>query len=167
MGANRYSCGNSFGAIRLPLWHTDSHNMAISPHFLAFLVTFLAVTTTDMLTLGISCTQTLVSHMGWWYGAIFALSGYLSGAGVVQNMAIVGSKSGLYGGLFPGWGSDLESVLWAISPYRHIMGLPRVLLTEGSFWPQNSHNYSLVLMLMLKWPQKRSICLILVGSMHK
>ena len=71
-------------------------------HFLACLVTFLAVTTTVMLTLGISCTETLVTHMGWWCGAIFALSGYLSGAGVVQNMAIVGSKSGLYGGLFPG-----------------------------------------------------------------
>ena len=102
MGANRYSCENSFGAIRLPLWRTDSHNMAISPHFLACLVTFLAVTTTVMLTLGISCTETLVTHMGCWCGAIFALSGYLSGAGVVQNMAIVGSKSRLYGGLFPG-----------------------------------------------------------------
>ena len=101
MGANRYSCENSFGAIRLQLWRTDSHNRAISPHALAVLVTFLAITATVMLTLGISCTQTLVTHMGWWYGAIFALSGYLSGAGVVQNMAIVGSKSGLYGGLFP------------------------------------------------------------------
>ena len=76
--------------------------MAISPHVLALLVTVLAVTTTVTLTLGIGCTQTLVTHMGWWYGAIFGLSGYLSGAGVVQNMAIVGSKSGLYGGLFPG-----------------------------------------------------------------
>ena len=45
------------------------------------------------------------------------------------------------------------------------LGLPRVLPREGSFWPQNSHNYSTVLMLMLKWPQKRSIGLILVGSM--
>ena len=45
MGANRYSCENSFGAIKLPLWRTYSHNMAISPNFLAFLVTFLAVMT--------------------------------------------------------------------------------------------------------------------------
>ena len=111
MGANRYSCENSSGAVRLPLWRTNSHNMAISPSsFFAFLVTLLAVTNTVMLTLGISCTQTLVTRLGWWYGAVFALSG----AGVVQTMAIFRSKSGLYGGLFPGWGSDLESVLWAI-----------------------------------------------------
>ena len=117
MGANRYSCGNSFGAIRLPLWHTDSHNMAISPHFLAFLVTFLAVTTTNMLTLGISCTQTLVSHMGWWYGAMFALSGYLSGAGVVQNMAIMRQNQASMAGCFQG-----EDLTWKVfyGPYHHI-----------------------------------------------
>ena len=44
--------------------------------------------TTFMVTLGIGRTQTLVTHVGRWCGAIFALSGYLYGAGVVQNMAI-------------------------------------------------------------------------------
>ena len=70
--------------------------MAISPHFLAFLVSFLAVTTTVMLPLGISCTETLVTHMGWWYGAIFALSGHLYGAGGFQSGAILESKSDYY-----------------------------------------------------------------------
>ena len=41
-----------------------------------------------MVTLGIGRTQTLVTHVGRWCGAIFADSGYLYGAGVVQNMAI-------------------------------------------------------------------------------
>ena len=45
-----------------------------------------------MVTLGIGRTQTLVTHVGRWCGAIFALSGYLYGAGVVQNMAIFGVK---------------------------------------------------------------------------
>ena len=63
-----------------------------------------------MLTLGSKRTQTLVTHVGWWCGAIFDLSGYLYGAGVVQHVAIWWVKSGLYGGLVPGWVSDLESV---------------------------------------------------------
>ena len=45
-----------------------------------------------MVTLGIGRTQTLVTHVGRWCGAIFALSGYLYGAGVAQNMAIFGVK---------------------------------------------------------------------------
>ena len=70
----------------------NRHNMAIFCHFQAFLATPLAVRTTFMVTLGIGRTQTLVTHVGRWCGAIFALSGYLYGAGVVQNMAIFGVK---------------------------------------------------------------------------
>ena len=88
----------------------NRHNMAIFCHFQAFLATLLAVRTTFMVTLGIGRTQTLVTHVGRWCGAIFALSGYLYGAGVVQNKAIFGSKTSHYGRLVPGWGSRLESV---------------------------------------------------------
>ena len=84
--------------------------MAIFLHFLAFLATLLVVRTTVMLTLGSERAQTLVTHVGWWYGAIFALPRHRSGVRGVQNMAIFWSKSGLYGGLVPGWVSDLESV---------------------------------------------------------
>ena len=45
-----------------------------------------------MVTLGIGRTQALATHVGRWCEAIFALSGYLYGAGVVQNMAIFGVK---------------------------------------------------------------------------
>ena len=89
--------------------------MAIFLHFLAFLVTHLVVRTTVMLTLGTERTQTLVTHVRWWYGVIFALPMHLSGVRGVHNMAIFWSKSGLYGRLVPGWGSNLESVSWAIS----------------------------------------------------
>ena len=65
----------------------NRHNMALFCHFQAFLATPLAVRTTFMVTLGIGRTQTLVTHVGRWCGAIFALSGYLYGAGVVQNKA--------------------------------------------------------------------------------
>ena len=92
MGSNRYSGWKSLGAMRPPLWLENSHHMAIFLHFLAFLVTLLAVRTTVMFTLGSERTQTLVTHVGWWRGAIFALSRYLSGAGGVQNMAILGVK---------------------------------------------------------------------------
>ena len=73
----------------------NRHNMAIFCHFQAFLATPLAVRTTFMVTLGIGRTQTLVTHVGRWCGAIFALSGYLYGAGVAQNMAIFWVKMGL------------------------------------------------------------------------
>ena len=99
----------------MPLWLKNGHNMAIFLHFLGFLVTLLVVRTTDMLTLGTERTQTLVTHVGWWYGVIFAHPMHLSGVRGVHNMAIFWSKSGLYGGLVPGWGSNLESVSWAIS----------------------------------------------------
>ena len=93
MGANRYWCENSFRAIRLLLWRSDSHNMAIFPHFLASLVILLAVTTTVMLTLGISRTQTLVTHMGLWCEAIFALSRHPSRAGGGQTWLIFWVKT--------------------------------------------------------------------------
>ena len=63
------------------------------PHFLAFLVTLLVVRTRVMLTLGIQRTQTLVTHVGWWYGAIFALPIHLSGVSRVQNMAVFWGKN--------------------------------------------------------------------------
>ena len=88
MGANRYSCENSFGAISHPLWLKNSHILAIFPHFLAFLVTLLAVATTVMLTLGIGRTPRLVRHMGWWYGTIFALSSHIAMAGGCQKLII-------------------------------------------------------------------------------
>ena len=97
MGAKRYSCENIFRAIRLLLWHTDSHNMAIFTHFLAFLVIFLDVTTTVMLTLGISRTQTLVTHMGLWCGAIFALSRHPSRTGEGWTGLIFEGKWPYYG----------------------------------------------------------------------
>ena len=59
MGANRYSCGISLGAIRAALLAKKSHKTAIFPHFLAFLVIVLGVVTTVMNALGIERTQTL------------------------------------------------------------------------------------------------------------
>ena len=116
MGANGYSSWRSLGAIRLPIWLKNCHNIAIFLlHSLPFLVTLLVVRTTVMLTLGSERTQTLVTHVGWWYGVIFTLPMNLSGVRGVQNQAIFWSKSGLYGGLVLGWGSNLESVSWAIS----------------------------------------------------
>ena len=70
----------------------NSHYMASFLHFRAILATLLAVRTTFMVTLGIGRTQALATHVGRWCEAIFALSGYLYGAGVVQNMAIFGVK---------------------------------------------------------------------------
>ena len=83
--------------------------MAMFPHFLAFFVTVFGLVTTFMNALGIARNQTLVTHVGWWYGAIFALPIHLSRVSRVQNMALFWSKSGPYGGLVPGWGSNLES----------------------------------------------------------
>ena len=99
MGANRYSCGISLGAILAALMAKKGHKTAFFHHFLAFLVIVLGVVTTVMNALGI---ETLVTQVGRWYGVIFALSRYLSGPGVVQKWVFWGSKSGLYGWLFPG-----------------------------------------------------------------
>ena len=81
MGANRYRCENSFGTINDRLWLKNSNFLAIFHHFWAFLVTFMAVATTFMLTLGIGYTQRLVRYMGWWYGTIFALSSQIAMSG--------------------------------------------------------------------------------------
>ena len=59
MGANRYSCGISLGAIRATLMAKSSHNMGIFLQFLASLVIVLGVVTTVMNALGIERTQTL------------------------------------------------------------------------------------------------------------
>ena len=48
MGANRYSCGISLGAIRAALMAKSSHNMAIFLQFLASLVIVLGVVITVM-----------------------------------------------------------------------------------------------------------------------
>ena len=45
-----------------------------------------------MLTLSSELTQTLLTHVGWWYGAIFAIPMHISGVRVVQNMAILWVK---------------------------------------------------------------------------
>ena len=89
----------------------NSHNMAIFPHFFAFFVTVFGLVTTFMNALGTERTQTLVTHVGWWYRVIFGLWRYLSESGMVQKWLFLGSISGPYGGLVLGWGSDLESVL--------------------------------------------------------
>ena len=115
MGANRYLCCKSLGAIRQSLWPKNSHNMAIFPYFLTSLVTFLVVRTTFMHLSSTERTQTLLTHVGWRYGAIFALSGHLYGAGGVQSRAILESKSYYDGRLVTGWGPLLETSLWAIS----------------------------------------------------
>ena len=78
MGANRYWCENSFGAIKIFLWIKIGHFLAIFLLFWAFLVTLMAVATTILLTLGIGCTKRLVRHMGWWYGTIFALLSHIA-----------------------------------------------------------------------------------------
>ena len=112
---NRYSCFWSLGAIWKPLWLKNSHNMAIFPYFLTSLVTFLVVRTTFMHLSSAERTQTLLTHVGWRYGAIFAFSGHIYGAGGVQSRAILESKSDYYGRLVTGWGPLLETSLWAIS----------------------------------------------------
>ena len=111
MGANRYSCGISLGAIRLPLWLKIAIIWPFFLIFFAFFVTVFGLVTTFMNALGTERTQTLVTHVGWWYRVIFGLWRYLSESGVVQKWLFLGSISGPYGGLVPGWGSDLESVL--------------------------------------------------------
>ena len=78
MGANSYSCENSFGAINHRLWLKNGHILAIFLLFWAFSVTLMAVATTVILTLGIGCTQRLVRHIRWWYGTIFALSSQIA-----------------------------------------------------------------------------------------
>ena len=64
MGANRYLCCKSLGAIRQSLWPKNSHNMAIFPYFLTSLVTFLVVRTTFMHLSSTERTQTLLTHVG-------------------------------------------------------------------------------------------------------
>ena len=88
MGANRYWCENSFGAIKKFLWIEIGHFVAIFLHFWAFLVTLMAVATTILLTLGTGCTKRLLRHMGWWYGTIFALLSHIASAGWGQKWLI-------------------------------------------------------------------------------
>ena len=75
MGANRYLCCKSLGAIRQSLWPKNSHDMAFFPYILTSLVTFLVVRTTFMHLSSAERTQTLLTHVGWRYGAIFASPG--------------------------------------------------------------------------------------------
>ena len=102
MGANRYLCCKSLGAIRQSLWPKNSHDMAFFPYILTSLVTFLVVRTTFMHLSSAERTQTLLTHVGSRYWAIFALSGHLYGAGGVQSRAILESKSYYDGRLVTG-----------------------------------------------------------------
>ena len=90
MGANRYSCGISLGAIRAALMAKSSQNMAIFLQFLASLVLVLGVVTTVMNALGIQRTQTL-GHM--WDGG---LGSFFPSRGTY--LAREWSKDGCFGG---------------------------------------------------------------------
>ena len=71
----------------------NSHNMAIFPHFLAFLVTFLVVRTTFMRLTSTERTQRPVTHAVWWCWTIWTIVKHSSGVGWVQNMAIFMAKT--------------------------------------------------------------------------
>ena len=71
----------------------NSHNMAIFPHFLAFLVTFLVVRTTFMRLTSTERTQRPVTHTGWYCWTIWTIVKHSSGVGGVQNMAIFMAKT--------------------------------------------------------------------------
>ena len=71
----------------------NSHNMAIFPHFLAFLVTFLVVRTTFMRLTSTERTQRPVTHTEWWCWTIWTIVKHSSGVGWVQNMAIFMAKT--------------------------------------------------------------------------
>ena len=88
MGANRYLCCKSLGAIRQSLWPKNSHNMAIFPYFLTSLVTFLVVRTTFMHLSSAERTQTLLTMWGEGMGAFLPSLGTF--------MAQEGSKVGLF-----------------------------------------------------------------------
>ena len=89
MGANRYSCCKSLDAISQHLWLKNSHNMAVFPHFLAFLLTLLVAMTTFFTITYTERVQTLVTTIGWWYGTDLAISKHLYIWEVgVKNMAI-------------------------------------------------------------------------------
>ena len=60
----------------------NSHNMAIFPHFLAFLVTFLVVRTTFMRLTSTERTQRPVTHTEWWCWTIWTISKHPSGVRV-------------------------------------------------------------------------------------
>ena len=130
MGANRYWCENSFGAIKKFLWIEIGHFVAIFLLFWAFLVTLMAVATTILLTLGTGCTKRLLRHMGWWYGTIFALLSHIASAGWGQKWLIFRSKSGRNGRLVPGQGTNLETFLCAMSPPNTWDSM-----TLDHFWP--------------------------------
>ena len=69
--------------------------MAIFPHFWTFLVTFLVVTTTFMHITSTERTQTLVTCMVGGTDPFCPSPGAYYGTGGVQNMAILGVKTGL------------------------------------------------------------------------
>ena len=69
--------------------------MAIFHHFLTFLATFLVVTTTFMDKTCAERTQTLVTCMVGGNDPFCPSPGAYYGTGAVQNMAILGVKTGL------------------------------------------------------------------------
>ena len=117
--------------------------MAIFPYFLTSLVTFLVVRATFMHLSSAERTQTLLTHVGWRYGAIFAFSGHIYGAGGVQSRAILESKSDYYGRLVTGWGLLLETVLWAISHLItwHNMTLGHFCPLQAPLWRRKGPKY--------------------------
>ena len=117
--------------------------MAFFPYILTSLVTFLVVRTTFMHLSSAERTHTLLTHVGWRYGAIFALSGHLYGAGGVQSGAILVSKSDYYGRLVTGWGPLLETSLWAISHLItwHNMTLGYFCPLQAPLWRRNGPKY--------------------------
>ena len=85
MVANRYSCFWGLGAIWQPLWLKNSHNMAIVPHFLTFLVTFLVAMTTFMHKTCTERTKTVLIHRTIDEYTFFAISRHLYRVLGVQN----------------------------------------------------------------------------------
>ena len=148
MGTNRYWCENSFGAIYHRLcWGWDIVKTKFcyqrlwlkNSHFSSFFSFFglMAVATTVMPTLGIGCTQRLVRHMGWWYGTIFDHPGHISMTWGGQKWLIFRSKLGNNGRPVPGQGTNLETILCAISPPNTWGSMTLDHLTTPAIYPMD------------------------------
>ena len=136
MGANRYWCENSFGAIKKFLWIEIGHFVAIFLHFWAFLVTLMAVATTILLTLGTGCTKRLLRHMGWWYGTIFALLSHIASAGWGQKWLIFEVKIRSQWQASSRAGNQPGNLLCAMSPPNTWDSM-----TMDHFWPPQPYSH--------------------------
>ena len=144
MGANRYWCENSFGAIKKFLWIEIGHFVAIFLHFWAFLVTLMAVATTILLTLGTGCTKRLLRHMGWWYGTIFALLSHIASAGWGQKWLIFEVK------IRSQWQASSRA---GNQPGNRFMCHINWSLKWGELWSQQPWEWPKKLKNEEKWPQ--------------